>query len=242
MKLIPIALKAGAAGGAGILGGKLMSKLGGGNASGGTTLSQDAAAQTDTLNAGQKMLPQGQGLVGMGAAGYQPVLNYWSRILSGNRGDATAALAPEISRIGEGYQAATNASAALNPRGGPSAEFNAELPFQQQHDVTTLLQQARPQAASGLLSGASQATSAGSQLFNSATNAIVSSTSAGRDILAKQAADKAREAENSKAIGKGLFDLIQRYGPDITKLLTKGGSKSPSGGGTTPTTAHEAGN
>src|SRR5438876_2875479 len=90
----------------------------------------------------QQVTPQAQNLLSMGAGGYQPVLNYWSSLLSGNRGAMTGAMGPEISRIGQGYQTATNTSAALNPRGGPSASFLSELPFQHQRDVTSLLQTA----------------------------------------------------------------------------------------------------
>lgn len=190
-------------------------------------LAQDAAAQKTGLAIGNQTTPAAQNLIGMGSQAYQPVLNYWSSILSGNRGAMTSALAPEISRIGQGYQAAGQTSTALNPRGGPSAEFNAELPYAQQRDVTTLLQGARPQAATGLLNAGQQATSAGSSLLSNAVNAIYGSTAAGRDILNQQQNTKEAEAKRSASIGKGLFDLMQKYGPDISSILKGGGSSGP---------------
>src|SRR5262250_996203 len=142
--LLPILAPIGAQLGASALG----SKLAGGAQ---TTPLQDevfrqqlAAGQLGMQTA-QGLLPQGQNLLTMGAQQMQSPMNYWSSLLSGNRGLATSALAPEISRIGQGYQQAANTSAALMPRGGPSAAFNAELPFAQQRDISTLMQQARPQ-------------------------------------------------------------------------------------------------
>jgi hypothetical protein len=141
-------------------------------------------------------------------------------------------MAPEISQIGQGYRAATNASASLMPRGGTSAEFNAELPFQQQHDVGSLLQGARPAAAGSLFTAGTQMTGAGSTLLNSAIQSIYGSTSAGRDILANQEAQKKAEQERASAFGKNLFGLINTYGPDIAKKVA--GLFSNKSIGTTP--------
>lgn len=192
-------------------------------------LNQDAQAQKTGLGIGTSLAPQGQNLINMGAQGYQPVLNYWSSILSNNRGAATSALAPEISRIGQGYQSATQTSTALNPRGGTSAEFNAEAPYAQQHDVSTLLQTARPAAATSLLQGSQSATSAGAGVLSNAVSAIYGSTPAGRDILQQQQQSRAQQTQNSKSIGQGLFDLIQKYGPQMQSKI--GGLFGGSGGG-----------
>lgn len=194
-----------------------------------TVLSQDAESQKLGLDTAKSTLPGAQNLIGMGSGAFQPVLNYWSSILSGDRGKMTSAMAPEISRIGEGYKTAGETSAALNPRGGPSASFLSELPFSQQRDVTSLLQGARPAAATGLLNAGTQTTNAGSSLLTNAINAIYGSTAAGRDILNQQQNQKELEATRGKSIGAGLFDLIQKYGfPAIDKIL---GPKAADAGG-----------
>src|SRR5262245_17521850 len=90
---------------------------------------QQLAAGQLGMDTARQLLPQGHNLLTMGAQQMQSPMNYWSSILSGNRGLATSALAPEISRIGQGYQTAANTSAALSPRGGPSAAFLSELPL-----------------------------------------------------------------------------------------------------------------
>lgn len=185
-------------------------------------LGQDAQAQQLGLDTANSTIPNAQNLIGMGSAAYQPVLNYWSSILSGNRNAVTSAMGPEISRIGQGYNAAANTSAALNPRGGPSTSFLSELPFTQQRDVTSLLQQARPTAATNLFNTGQGITQTGSNLLNTAINSIYGSTAAGRDILNSSENMRKLEAERGKAIGSGLFDVISKYGsPAIDEILKK---------------------
>lgn len=176
----------------------------------------------DTGQAAQKTgLQTGTSLLGQGAQGAQAPMNYWSSILSGNRGGITSALGPELMRLGEGYGAASRTSAALNPRGGPSSTFLAEQPWQQQRDTTTLLQGARPQAATSLFDAANR-------LIGQGANSIQMATSAGRNILDQQQNLRELEAKRGTAIGSGLFSLIQKYGPQIDALLKGPGGK---GGG-----------
>lgn len=189
-------VSAGASIGSSILGSKL-------------TKAKPSAMEQQVLNQNmeaQKLgMDTGKNLIGMGTNTIQPVLNYWSSILSGNRGQMTSAMAPEISRIGQGYQTAANTSAALQPRGGPGASFMSELPFQQQRDVSTLLQQARPQAA-GALGGL------GGGILGQGANALYASTAAGQNILQQQEAMRKLEAERGKSVGGGLFDIFTKYG------------------------------
>ena len=175
------------------------------------------------MDTARQLLPQGQNLLTMGAQQMQSPMNYWSSILSGNRGLATSAMAPEISRIGQGYQTAANTSAALMPRGGPSAAFMSELPFAQQRDVSSLLQSARPAAAGSLLGAAQNIGGLGSSLLGSGISAIYGAAQAGRDIINQQQQAQAAAAQRGQAIGGGLFDLINKYGfPAIDKIFKKG--------------------
>src|SRR5215471_5378221 len=173
---------------------------------------QQLAAGRLGMGAAQQLLPQGQNLLTMGAQQMQSPMNYWSSILSGNRGLATSALAPEISRIGQGYQTAANTSAALSPRGGPSAAFMSELPFSQQRDVSSLLQTARPQAAGSLLGAAQNLGGLGSSLLGSGISALYGATQAGRDIIDQQQKAQEAAAERGEKMGQGLFGLVNQYG------------------------------
>src|SRR5213592_1781670 len=104
---------------------------------------------------------------------YGPVMDYWSRILSGNRGEMTSALAPEIEQIGQGYGTQTQAAANLMPRGGGRATLLSQLPYQQMGDIQRLMQTARPQAAQGLLQ-------AGQSAIQGGIGALYGATGAGR--------------------------------------------------------------
>lgn len=171
---------------------------------------QQTQVQNNDLTAQGIGLNTGRNLLGMGTGAIQQPLNYWSSILSGNRALATSALAPEIGQIGQGYQQAGRTSAALMPRGGPSAQVLGDMPYQQQRDVSTLFQQARPQAASALAS-------AGSGLLGQGANALYASTAAGRDVLQQQQFQQQLEAQRGGEIGKGLFSMFQQYGMPALK-------------------------
>ena len=105
---------------------------------------QQLAQMAQTRQRGQQTSAN---LFDMGMPAAQQPIDYWSAILSGDRSKMTSAMGPELSRIGEGYQAAARTSAALNPRGGPTPDFLSQQPYSQQRDVSTMFQQARPEAA-----------------------------------------------------------------------------------------------
>lgn len=171
-------------------------------------------AQTAGTQGGTSLLNQGQ-------AATQGPMNYWASILSGNKAGITSALGPELFNIQQGYQRAGQTSAALNPRGGPSSSFLAEQPWSQAHDVSSLFQQARPQAASSLFSSGNSLLSQGAGLLNA-------STAAGRTIMDSEQNRRLLEQQRSTAMGKGIFDLMQKYGPQLSTMLKGSGNK---GGG-----------
>ena len=140
-------------------------------------------------------------LFDMGMPAAQQPLNYWSSILSGDRSKMTSAMGPELSRIGEGYQQAGQTSAALMPRGGPTPDFLAQQPYNQQRDVSTMFQQQRPQAAT-------QLSGAGGNLLANSIQALYGSTSAGRDVLNYEAERRKRDREAGAGIGKTIYDIF----------------------------------
>ena len=150
----------------------------------------------------------GTSLVNSGIDTVTQPRNYWADILSGDRSKVTSAMAPEISRIAEGYQTARNTAANLNPRSGQAATLFAELPYRQQKDISTLMQGARPEAAKNL-------SGVGSNLIQQGTSALQSATAAGRDILQQQEQQRQAEAERGKSIGSGLFDFMNKYGDQV---------------------------
>lgn len=166
---------------------------------------EEKAVLRNTAEAQRIGLGAGKDMLSMGTTAYHPVVNYLSELLSGNNAALTSAAGPEIFKIGEGYRTAGRTSAALNPRGGPSAEFSAELPWAQQRDITHLLQGLRPQAAG-------QLGSAAGNILGNAVNSLYLSTNAGREILNSEQARRQREAANGEAIGSSIFDFLTKYG------------------------------
>lgn len=212
-QLIPLAIQGGMALGGAYLGNKLSKVKPTANEQG--VLNTASQAQATGIQGGTNLLNQGQ-------AGTQSPMNYWASILSGNKAGITSALGPELFDIQQGYQTAGQNSAALNPRGGPSSSFLAEQPWSQARDVSSLMQKARPQAASSLFSGGNSLLSQGAGLINM-------STAAGRTIMDSEQERRRIEAERGTAMGKGIFDMLQRYGPQITELfkgMGKGGTES----------------
>ncbi len=191
----PALIKGGIGLGASLIG----SKLAGGTPSGdkGILAQQRQNAQIGSDSGSQMLRLAGQS--------YNPVVNYWSKMLSPNRGDMTAALAPEINQISEGYGAQTRAASELMPRGGGRATLLQDLPYRQTRDTTTLLQTARPQAAKGLLD-------AGTSAANTGVNALYGSTAAGRSLLDYSAAKRASDQAMGSQIGGGLFSLLKGSG------------------------------
>jgi len=132
---------------------------------------------------------------------YNPVMDYWSRLLSGNRGAAMSALSPEIARMGDQNTAEMRAASELMPRTGGRATMMQSMPFQQMRGVQSLFQSMRPQAANqlGTLGGTLQA---------NATNALNASTNAGRSIMDEELARQKASREAGGAFGGGLFDVL----------------------------------
>ena len=190
--LLPSIIKGGAMVGSSILGSKL-------SKSKPSLLEQGALDRTDA--AGKRGAEMSTNLFDVGMPAVRQPVDYWSSILSGDRSRATSAMGPEISRIGEGYQAAGQTSAALNPRGGPTPDFLSQQPYNQQRDISTMFQQARPDAAKNLAG-------TGSNLLANSINALYSSTAAGRDILNFEDARRKRDREAGSGIGKTTYDLF----------------------------------
>jgi hypothetical protein len=105
-------------------------------------LSKEAAFDT--------LMPESQSLLQGAESTLAGPTNYYNQLLSGNRAEMSAAEAPEINQItGQMQQQKQNISK-FTPEGGGQTSLLSQLPFQQEGQVTNLLQQARPGAAQAL--------------------------------------------------------------------------------------------
>lgn len=187
MQLIPFAASAGAS----AIGGKLFGGPSATTRGAINTLSQGMQAGYNTSN----ML---QGLAGRS---FNPVVDYWSRILSGNKAAAMSALAPEITRMGDQNTAEMRAASELMPRTGGRATLMSQMPFQNMRNIQSMFQTLQPQ-------GAAQLGQVGGMLQSNATNALNASTNAGRSIMDEELARQKASREAGAGFGGGLFDVL----------------------------------
>jgi hypothetical protein len=199
---------------------------------------QEQQVLAGNLQAAQTGLTSGQQMVGMGLPAMRTALGYYTPLVTGDRAAMTSVLSPELGQIAGSFGQAQRTSAALSPRGGPSAAFQSNLPWQQAGAVSNLFQSVRPGAAQALTGAANQALGQG-------TNALYASTAAGRNILGATEALRNLSAQQGANIGRGLFGTFQQYGmpalqkawPNIFGGGTPGQPQNPfpGGGGGGPT-------
>lgn len=134
---------------------------------GNNDLTQYQRSLTNNIGtAGQNLLTQGTGQVGQ-------ALSYWGPILSGNRAEMSAALAPEINTINSGYNQQRQQLDTFAPRGGGRANLMQQLPFNQTRDISTLFSGLRPQAANAVAGIGENQQSTGSNMLAQAVQAVL---------------------------------------------------------------------
>lgn len=115
----------------------------------------------DMSRTGQNQMESGQNLFQTSVQGFQPSVNYWESILSGNRNAMANAVAPAATQISANYDRARDQASRNLPRGGYSAVMQAELPFKKAAEINTHMQQLQPMAAQQLQGIAAQLSSLG---------------------------------------------------------------------------------
>jgi hypothetical protein len=136
------------------------------------------------------------------------VLNYYSRLLAGDRGAMTQALAPNINQITQAYGAQQAAQNQLMPRGGGRATLMQQLPYQMGQNILSMFQNARNAAATGLTGAAGQIGQLGSSLIGGANQSLMASTSAGRDLLNMAYLQQQAGRKLGEQLGGGLGDAL----------------------------------
>lgn len=105
---------------------------------------------------GQQTFTTGQQQYQQGLQDFGPSMDYWQKILSGNKAEMESAIAPEKEGILDRYRAARKKIAQTQARGGGTNEAVAQSEFAQAGDIAGLLQKLRPQAAAASAQEASQ--------------------------------------------------------------------------------------
>jgi hypothetical protein len=127
--------------------------------------SGQAPLSLDMINRSGGLAGQyGEDFLGKSSAAFQPAMDYWSKLLSGEGGAAASALAPEIRRIGAGYDQTKRNLSQFAPSGGGRSATLGELPFQRNADINNLFSSLRPVAAQNMANIGSQTGQLGSGL------------------------------------------------------------------------------
>ena len=137
-----------------LVGGSLLSKKSGESGQRAQQQALDQQKRLSDLGIGyaEKVFPYGMDLANRGLGEIQPALDFYRSILSGDRTEAMRTLAPETSRIGEGYNQALQSSRELIPRGGGGSAMRAEIPYRREADISNLISGFRSQAPAQLAS------------------------------------------------------------------------------------------
>ena len=197
--LAPYAAKIGIGAGSSLLG----NWLGGSGSS-----PQAQQAQSTLLSNMRQGQQQSLQLSDLGLKGLTPAIDYYTRLLSGDRGQAAAALAPDLERISDQSTASTQALSNLMPRGGGRASLLSQLPYETMRQGQNLFQQLRPQAAS-------QLGGLGGQLMGQGVQSLLGSTSAGQSLLGYAVQKSIQDRLRGQAIGAGLHSIFSQAGDDF---------------------------
>lgn len=206
--------------GAGIAGGLL------GRAGARQRTAEEKTAINDILGANQLGFRRAEGLGGVaddflstGRESYQPAIDYWSKLLSGDRQTINEAVGPETTRIAQNYEGAKTAATQFAPMGGGRSQLLAEIPFQRGRDISALISSLRPEAAKQLSAIAQQLSAMGldaEQIINSIMSGI---GERGRGLLGYGMDERRFVSEESQkaakagsGIGTQLYEAIFKKG------------------------------
>lgn len=220
--LAPIAISAGSA---------LLGKaIGGGSGGisnkaipGGTDelIGRQKTAMDRILGMSNTLQPQAQGLLDQSNRAGSSVMDYYGGLLSGDRGRTTSTLAPDINRINQSYDNVLQTQSALTPRGGGRSALLSEAPYARQRDISTLMQQSRPQAAQGLMQAGGQAGSQGTSLMNQVLSGLSGVSAGNSGLLNYDLQSRAEQSRKNQELGEQIYGIL---GPILGKL---GKSKEP---------------
>jgi hypothetical protein len=164
-----------------------------------------------------RLQPVAQNFLQQGSQTFQPSIDYWTKILSGDRSEITGAVAPEIGRISTGYDQAAKTAGQFAPMGGGRSSLMAELPFRKAQDISTLISGLRPQAAQQLSGIAAQLSQLGldaEQIIAALLQGVRGGGEALSNIGLKSrgltAASTAAGAQGGAEIGKSIYDMLKQ--------------------------------
>lgn len=140
---------------------------------------------------------------------YAPAFNYYSGVASGDRQRVMSELAPELNAIGGKYRSLIDATRSLQPRGGASAGYNADLAFRAADEQQALISQRRAEAFANLVKMAGLAGDLGAGAAGNATNAGAGASGLLASITQMNQSARAAQAKAYGELGEALAGMFR---------------------------------
>lgn len=157
--------------------------------------------QADTA---ERLQPYALDFYRQSADAFGPALSYYRAVAGGDRNRMLGALSPQLSQIGSKYRSILEASRALNPRGGRSAAFNAELPYRAGDEQQALVNTERSGAYGNLAKLAGLAGDLGAGAAGISTNAAAGASGMLNNAQIMQMMMSGNQQQAYSEIGKAL--------------------------------------
>ena len=194
----------------------------------GPSSQQKAAINAQTGLAGQLAANAQQGAgnsalyTAMGLSPIANALKYWNTLATGDRTAMSTTLAPEISQIGQGIQSATDTTSQFAPRGGARTATLANLPYNQQGQVSSLYQTLRPAAVSQLQGLGTTLADLGNTALGGSSSAAASGANSYLNLINTLQGIRQNQQATAANIGTGLYQWAK--GIDWSKIFGGSGS------------------
>ncbi len=188
---------------------------------------QEAIKQS--MGTAAEISPLAKGFLTDARAGFAAPVDYWSRILGGNRGAAMSLLAPQIQQIQQGGQRAGEAAMWLSPRSGTTAAGREASIYAPQQATSALLQTARPEAARNMADLASRQGALGAGSYGAVSGLLGNASRGTSDALNSLMRQNQMQYDQSKAAGAAIWDIFKS--PQVAGWLQKFGGLFGGGGG-----------
>jgi len=161
-----------------------------------TTAETNAA--TFGLNQAESTLPQATSIL-------QQPLQFFQSLLSGNRQDIMSAIQPAVSSLTSQYETAKRTNNEFAPRGGGATAANAEAPYKEAGDISSLVFQGQQAGAAGVTQIGSLLADLGLGEMGTAGNIALGASS---NLLSAQELKTQQQQQLQTGVGSAIGSLV----------------------------------
>lgn len=162
----------------------------------------------------------GGDLIGKGTSQLQGPLDYYNKLISGDRTAASSAVGPALSTLKNNQFSNLNNILKFSPRGGARGSSIGASDVASNASLTNILQNLKPNAIAGVTDIGKTFLGTGSGLFNSGSQSNASGTNAALNFLNASNSQANQQNSNLAGVGGSLGTLLALI------LHNQGGSSS----------------